>query len=506
MYHRAILPFGVLILGFMYGGTTVSSAASQENSLGMFEKQSDIGNPHLAGSAIYDAEREEYEITGAGTNMWSNRDECHFLWNRMRGDFVLRARMKFLGKGVDPHRKIGWMVRSNLGPASTYADVAVHGDGLMALQFRRTSGGETEQIVSSLTAPDVIQFQRKGNTLIMSVANSGEPMVSEQITDLDLGDEVYVGLFVCSHNPDVKESAKFDNVRIIVPAADDFTPYSDYIGSNLEILNVESKHRTLVSHVDDSLQAPNWTHDGKALIYNRNGRLYRFDLATRSAEPIDTGFATNNNNDHVLSFDGQMLAISHQDPANDGRSVIYTLPTTGGTPKQITASDVQSYLHSWSPDGRTLLFAGVRGNDVDIYSISSDGGPETRLTKDTGGNDGPEFSPDGKTIYFNSSRSGAMEIWRMNPDGSEQQQVTDDPYNNWFPHVSPDGKWIVFLAYPPEVEAEEHPFYQHVTLRLMPVEGGESKVIAYVYGGQGTINVPSWSPDSRSLAFVSNTD
>ena len=495
-----------LTIGLLVGGVIVSGVAAEDVALGVFKKQTSVGEPKNQGSAAFDPEREEYLVTGSGANMWDQRDEFHFVWNRMLGDFIVRARMRFVGDGVDPHRKMGWMVRRNLEANSPYADVAVHGDGLVSLQFRRAAGGETEQIESSVSAPDVVQFERIGDTFRMSVARKGELLTREELTDLDLGDEVYVGLFVCSHNADVVEEARFDNVRIIVPAAADFVPYQDFIGSNLEILNVESGHRTLVERVDDSLQAPNWTKDGKALIYNRNGLLYRFDLATRTAEQIDTDFATNNNNDHVLSFDGRMLAISHQDESNDNRSVIYTVPVEGGIPKQITSEDVQSYLHGWSPEGRTLVFTGVRDEEVDIYRIPSGGGKETRLTSSTGVDDGPEFSPDGKTIYFNSSRSGKMQIWRMNPDGGDQRQLTDDEFNNWFPHVSPDGKWIAFLSYPPEVPADDHPFYERVYLRLMPAEGGDAKVIACVYGGQGTINVPSWSPDSRSLAFVSNSD
>ncbi|MEJ2006332.1 MAG: hypothetical protein P8X57_15520, partial [Cyclobacteriaceae bacterium] len=119
--------------------------------------------------------------------------------------------------------------------------------------------------------------------------------------------------------------------------------------------------------------------------------------------------------------------------------------------------------------------------------------------------DGPEYSPDGKYIYYNGSQSGTMQIWRMKSDGSEKEQLTFDERNKWFPHISPDGKWIVFLSFPTTVAPGDHPSYKRVLLHLMPADGGPSKVIAYLYGGQGTINVPSWSPDSRSIAFVSNS-
>ena len=319
-----------------------------------------------------------------------------------------------------------------------------------------------------------------------------------------MGEEVYVGLYVCSHNKDVIEKAVFRNVRIIIPAKEDFVPYRDYIGSNLEILDIESGNRKIIYRSSESLQAPNWTKDGKALIYNSNGRLYRFDLASNTPKIIDTDFAINNNNDHVLSFDGKMIGISHHNKEDENKSIIYTLPIQGGKPRKITANG-PSYLHGWSLDGKFLIYTGERNREFDIYKISAKGGKEVRLTSAEGLDDGSEFTPDGKYIYFNSNRTGTMQIWRMKPDGSNQEQITNDQFNNWFPHISPDGKWIVFLSFGKDVDPGDHPFYKHVYLRLMSIQGGEARVIAYVYGGQGTINVPSWSPDSKKVAFISNT-
>ena len=435
--------------------------------------------------------------------MWADRDEFRFVWKRMDGDFILRTRAALEGDGVDPHRKIGWTIRPSLEPNSPHVTAAIHGDGLTSLQFRRTPGAETEQIVSPDSAPDIIQLERRGNRYIMSVATMGEPLTTQEVTDIDLGEDVYVGIYVCAHNPEVFERAVFHDVRIIVPAAEDFTPYRDYLGANIEILDLETRHRRIVYSAPEALQAPNWTLDGSSLIYNAEGRLYRFDLATRRPEVIATGEIVRNNNDHVISFDGTMLGISSGSPEGE-QSVVYTVPIGGGVPRRITAN-APSYFHGWSPDGRRLVYTGGRNDTWDIYSISSEGGEETRLTTHEALDDGPEYTPDGEWIYFNSARTGRMQIWRMRPDGGGQEQVTDDGYNNWFPHVSPDGRWIAFLSYGPEVEADDHPWYKHVYLRLMPVGGGEPEVIAYVYGGQGTINVPSWSPDSRRLAFVSNT-
>ena len=294
-------------------------------------------------------------------------------------------------------------------------------------------------------------------------------------------------------------------MRITVPAPDDFEPYQDYYASRLEIMDVTTGHRRVVHTTPDSMQAPNWTVDGRALIYNRNGLLYRFEIATGEVSRIDTGFATRNNNDHALSFDGQWLGISHHAADHDGNSMVYTLPVTGGTPQLVTLRG-PSYFHGWSPDGTWLTFTGGRNGEWDIYKIRADGSEdEIRLTDDPALDDGSEFSPDGEYIYFNSARSGKMQIWRMRPDGSGQEQVSDDEFNNWFPHVSPDGKMLVWLAYPPDIEPADHPWYKRVYLVMKPVAGGETRVLAALYGGQGTINVPSWSPDSRYIAFVSNT-
>ena len=452
----------------------------------------------------FDPEQQVFTMTGAGANIWGDHDDFHFVWRRMKGDFIVTAQAAFVGPGVNPHRKLGWMARTSLDPGSPAVSTGIHGDGLVSLQFRRTQGGLTEEVRAPLKGADVIQLERKGSAYILSVAHFGQPFTIVEASEIDLGEDVYVGLYLCSHDEAVVEKAAFQNVRIVVPVREGFDRGKDSFGSRLEILNVASGGRQIIYSRNDVFEAPNWTRDGRALIINSAGRLHHFDLAARTVTLIDTGDVVRNNNDHVLSFEGSTLAISSQS-GDMGHSMVYTVPLQGGDPLKITPTG-PSYLHGWSPDGKYLVFTGWRSGSFNIYRIPAEGGEETRLTNTPGLDDGPEYTPDGRYIYFNSVRSGRMQIWRMKPDGSGQEQLTDDEYNNWFPHISPDGKWVIFVTYlVGEVEPSDHPAAKRVYLRLMPLDGGEPNVVAYLYGGQGTMNVPSWSPDSTQVAFVSNT-
>lgn len=473
-------------------------------SLGEFQSQTDVGSPALAGSAVYDAVTDTYTVSGAGKNIWFDKDEFHFVSRRIKGDFILQTRAHLLGRGVEAHRKLGLMARTSLDTGSAQVNAVVHGDGLTSLQFRRADHTNMQEIKSDLNGADVIQLERHGNRYTMSAARFGEPFVITQVDELKLGGEVELGLFVCSHNTNVLEHGVFEDVRLTIPAHDGLVQYREYLGSRLELLDVETGRRQVVFRTADGIEAPNWTPDGAALLYNSQGKLFRFALAEKKPALLETGFATKCNNDHVLSFDGKILGISNSGKATGDKSAVYTLPADGGTPRLITTNGT-SYLHGFSPDGKFLVFTGERGGEFDIYRIPVTGGEETRLTTFVGLDDGSEYSPDGHYIYFNSSRTGSMQLWRMKPDGSNAEQMIQDEFNNWFPHVSPDGQRIVFLSFTKDVPAEKHPYYERVYLREMPTAGGQPRVVAYLYGGQGTINVPSWNPDSRHLAFVSHT-
>jgi hypothetical protein len=498
--------FKIASYTFLFLIISAGTASAQNGIKNIFSDHQDIGKVQKQGNLQYDSQEQVYHITGAGENVWSNRDAFHFAWKETDGDFILRARVRFKDNGEHPHRKTGWMIRQSLDDDAPYVDAVVHGDGLTALQFRETKGGETSEIRLPVESPAVIQLEKSGNQFIMGAATDGNPMEHSDTLNLDLGETMYAGLFMCSHSEGVLEEAVYSNVRITVPEPDDRDAQEDEAGgSRMEILDVQEKHRKVVYTSKKAFEAPNWDPNTNTLIYNSGGRLYELPAEGGQPEPINTDFATSVNNDHGLSPDGDEIIISHhyQGEGQSG-SRIYILPRKGGTPRPVT-DKVPSYWHGWSPDGKHLVYVGRRKGEYNIYKIKTSGGRETQLTDHKMLDDGPEYSPDGKYIYFNSARTGTMQIWRMRPDGSDKQQITFDKYNDWFPHPSPDGKWLIFVSYLPTIDAQDHPPYKRVMLRLLPTDaaGEKPQVVSYLYGGQGTINVPSWAPDSRHVAFVS---
>jgi len=455
----------------------------------------------------FDVSKKAYTVTGSGENMWFTSDAFQFIWKKISGDATLTADISFLGTGGNEHRKAVLMFRQNLSADSPYADIALHGNGMTALQFRSETGAITHEIRSNISAPKRIRLVKRGDYVYMSLAGDGEaPHVAGGWLRIPLQGPFYVGIGVCSHNKDVIEKALFSNVALVTAAP--VSPGPPTLYSTLETVAISSTDRHVVYVSPGRFEAPNWTRDGQSFLFNGDGHIERLPVNGGRPEIIDTGFATRCNNDHGISPDGTQLAIS-DNSQRDHNSLVYLVPIGGGGPRRITQNS-PSYWHGWSPDGKTLAFVGQRNGDFDIYTIPAEGGSavgasvgaeETRLTTAKGLDDGPEYSPDGKYIYFNSERTGTMQIWRMRPDGSEQEQVFSDDYNNWFPHISPDGQWMVFLSYDKSVMG--HPENKDVTLRVMSLNEQKIKVLATLFGGQGTINVPSWSPDSKQVAFVS---
>jgi TolB protein len=467
-------------------------------AVGIFDGHGDVGKVVHAGAVTFDPAKQTYAMRASGHNMWATDDAFHFVWKRVSGDAAITADIAWENTAGNPHKKAVLIMRQSLDADSAYADAAAHGDGTFSLQARDVKGAATHEVQANAPRPERLQLRKIGDYFHMSYAADGQELqLSGGAMRVQLKDPYYVGIGLCSHDANVVEAATFANVSI-APGAQTAATQKPRLFSTLETVTISSTDRRTVKVFPTRIEAPNWTKDN-VLIYNSGGLLYRIPVAGGEPAVIDTGFATRNNNDHGISPDGTMLAISDQSQEKR-RSIVYTVPIAGGTPTRVTQNS-PSYWHGWSPDGKTLAYVGDRNGNLDIYTIPVTGGDETRITTAEGLDDGPDYSPDGRYIYFNSERTGTMQIWRMRPDGSEQEQVTADDYNNWFPHPSPDGQRIVFLSY--EKDVKGHPENKDVMLRLMTLADKRVTVLAKLFGGQGTINVPSWSPDSRRLAFVS---
>lgn len=279
-------------------------------------------------------------------------------------------------------------------------------------------------------------------------------------------------------------------------------PAGKKVISSLYVYDLASGKSELILTEKRHFEAPNWSRDGKFLLINAYGKLEKISPKGEKLGELNTGSVMKSNNDHGYSFDGKTLFISSGKPEiKGGSSFIYKVGAEGGEPVQLTPL-TPSYWHGVSPDMKTMVYCAVRNGNFDIYAMSTNGGEEIRLTTHESLDDGPEYSPDGKYIYINSYRSGMMQIWRMKADGSEPEQMTFDAYSNWFAHIAPNNKVATIITYV-EDQKQGHPFGHHVKLRLLDLKTKKVKDLTEAfYGGQGTINVPSWSPDGKKFAYV----
>jgi hypothetical protein len=494
----------ILIIGV--ASFTLCAAHAQTSSpLGIFDGQSDIGAVTPPGTAVYTPATDTYSLTSAGANLWGTTDAFHFLWKKISGDAVLTADIDFPGTAGEhsPHRKAILIVRQTLDANSAYADAALHGVGLTALQFRHDAGVFTEDLESNSTVPvpHRLRLEKRGDTFTLFVASSpgGSFHQVGASTQFHLQEPFYVGIGVCSHDPNKVEKAVFSHVTLEKPAN---LPSDLGLVSTLQTLGDDKDFRrtVIVWSAQGHFEAPNWSRDGKSLIFDGDGKIMTVAADGGTPQPLPIGDATRCNGSHGLSSDGTLLAITCATPGKP-ESRVYIVPIAGGEPRLVTEHP-NSYFHSWSPDGKTILFSRPDHGSLNIFAISAEGGEEHALTTGTGTSDDPDYSPDGRYIYFNSDRAGGpMQIWRMHPDGSSPEQVTHDDQVNWTPHPSPDGRSVVFISY--QKGTTGHPANQPVALRILNLEDGQIHVLTHLTGGSGTMNVNSWAPDGHQLAFVS---
>jgi TolB protein len=470
---------------------------------GVFAAQTDVGSVTPSGKLNYDPFSRVYTITSAGANLWMKTDAFHFVWKKMSGDVALTADIDFPDKSgnPNPHRKALLMFRQTLDEDGVYVDAAQHGVGLTALQYRSAKGATTQDIELNIDPPKRLRLEKRGDVFTMFLSNRDEPLHQTGASiKLHFQEPFYVGIGVCSHNKDVVETATFSNLELKqlgTPAE----PVQMALYSTLQTigLDADSPRSIVVSSLRGHMEAPNWSRDGNSLIYNLDGHIWTIPVAGGTAKMIDTGSATRCTGSHGLSPDGNSLAISCAMP-DKPETRVYIVPLQGGPPRLVTQNP-NSYFHSWSPGGKTILFARPDRGSINIFAVSAEGGEEKALTSGSGTSDDPDYSPDGQFVYFNSDRGGTMQIWRMRPDGSAPEQMTFDGLNNWTAHPSPDGKSILILSYPREVTG--HPANKDVMLRLLTPEDKKIRTLVNIVGGSGTDNVPNWAPDGQHLAYVS---
>lgn len=424
-------------------------------------------------AARYRELAEELEKAGAGLLIHNEKEDiCIRVNGKTAYEYLLEACGEKVGAEVDA----GWMYCGGVDPEEF---LWAHADRVKAVHYKdmKITGQEALLGKGMVDLKACFQFARANGAL--------------QIVDMD--------------------AATLEDTCRAGKMLSGWTGDRDNTDSILCTMDVETGEETVLHEFPGIIEAPNWLNDGNTLLYNADGKIYRYEIDKDHVEQVDTGFCVQCNNDHVPSPDNQLLAVSCMPPElTDGtyESHIYVLPMTGGEPKDLTGPGL-SYLHGWSPDGKELAYCAFRKKPeeeimrIEICTIPSDGGKETCLTDGKGYNDGPEYSPDGKHIWFNSTRSGLMQVWRMNRDGSGLTQMTDSDANNWFGHVSPDGKHVIYLTFAKgELEPNEHLPNMYVSLGVMDYDGQNKKKLLDLFGGQGSINVNSWAPDSRRIAYV----
>lgn len=424
-------------------------------------------------AARYRELAEELEKAGAGLLVHNEKEDiCIRVNGKTAYEYLLEACGEKVGAEVDA----GWMYCGGVDPEEF---LWAHADRVKAVHYKdmKITGQEAPLGKGMVDLKACFQFARANGAL--------------QIVDMD--------------------AATLEDTCRAGKMLSGWTGDRDNTDSILCTMDVETGEETVLHEFPGIIEAPNWLNDGNTLLYNADGKIYRYEIDKDHVEQVDTGFCVQCNNDHVPSPDNQLLAVSCMPPElTDGtyESHIYVLPMTGGEPKDLTGPGL-SYLHGWSPDGKELAYCAFRKKPeeetmrIEICTIPSDGGEETCLTDGKGYNDGPEYSPDGKHIWFNSTRSGLMQVWRMNRDGSGLTQMTDSDANNWFGHVSPDGKHVIYLTFAKgELEPNEHLPNMYVSLGMMDYDGQNKKKLLDLFGGQGSINVNSWAPDSRRIAYV----
>ena len=502
---RACLALLLVCAAPTLSAQAVEPARTQAPALGLFRSESDIGNAVPPGSAHYDAARHIYTIASAGANAWYHVDHFDYLWTRAAGDLALTGRISFPPRRYshepNPHRKGLLMFRQSLAPGSAYVDAALHGVGLTALQYREERGANSPDIELTMSAPQTLRLEKRGDVFTLYVSAAGEPLhqVGASV-QLHLQPPFYVGLGALSHDAQTTDAVEFSNVAIerLKPLPESA---KRVLYSTLQTIEFTNQYRraVVIRSVPGTMQSADWAPDGKSILVWEDGRIERIPYLDPDgggpAQSIDLEGLVGCSGNFGLSPDAKVLAVSCS-RAPGGTHQVYLLAAAGGGPRQLTRDGAASFFHAWSPDGKTVAFTRGSASHADIFTVPTAGGPETRLTYDTV-NDGPVYSPDGQYLYFDSSRSGTTQIWRMRSDGSQAEQMTDDESLNSSPHLSPDGTTLAFLSQ----HAGHGSGYGPSVLQVMRLDDGLIQRVVGLRGDRGSFSMQPWG-NAKRFAFI----
>jgi TolB protein len=489
------------------GQSAPPAAADGSGTLGLFENQSDVGMVMPAGGGSYDPVARRYIIAAAGANTWYHLDDFHFLWKKMSGDVALTADISFPPHSYDhdpnPHRKAILMFRQTLDGGGIYADVAAHGSGMVALQYRRERGANSQDIELNIDAPRTVRLEKRGDIFTLYLSMAGEPLHQAGASIvLHLKQPFYVGLGAVSHDVTTIDKVVFSKVTL-QPLAPVSRTATFALYSALQTIQIDDQFRRamVIRTVSGSIESASWAPDGKSIYAYEDGHVEKIPYLEPAAggkpELVDTGELIDCGGNYGLSFDGKFLAMTCAD-TQGGPHQVYVMPVHGaGPPRKLTQGATSSYFHAWSPDSQTLAFTRGSAGKADLFTVPAGGGEERRLTGDTL-NDAPDYSPDGQFIYFDSSRSGTTQIWRMQADGSAAEQLTDDDNLNSSPHLSRDGKTLAFLSQPVGSGAG----IGAAAIRVMALSDGLIRTVVDFQGYRNSFSTYGWG-DANHLAFVS---
>lgn len=493
----------------------VSLASVAHGATGLFEDQTDVGDVTPAGTGGFNAATGVYTLTAAGANTWYHVDHFHYLWKKAAGDLALSADVTFppheYAHEPDPHRKGILMFRESLDAGGAYVGASWHGSGLIALQFRRERGANSEDVEINIPPPKTLRIDKRGNTFTLLVSMRGEPVhpVGASI-ELPLKEPFYVGLGAVSHDVNTVDKVEFSHValQVLPPAPVDAkalwsTKVPLYSTLRTVSINDQFRRSMVIRSVPTYMQSANWAPDGKSIYLHEGGRIQKVPYLEPpgggAPQAIDTGTLVGCSGNFGLSPDGKLLAVSCAQ-IKGGQHDVYVIPAGGGGPaRKVTDGATSSYFHAWAPDSRTIAFTRGSAGKADIFLAPIEGGREDQLTHDTL-NDGPDFTPDGKLIYFDSVRSGTTQIWRMHADGSAPEQVTDSEGMSSSPHVSPDGKAIAFLSQPVPTEPAAD-LITEAALKVITPSDGLIRTVASFQGNRGSLSMYGWG-DATHVAYV----